>query len=46
LFPLRPIFDTVPPSLGQWGLCVGVAALVLVVEQAIKLAHRLREPNS
>jgi P-type Ca2+ transporter type 2C len=43
--PLADVFGTVALTGGQWLLCVTVAATVLVVEEAITLAGRLRTPQ-
>jgi Ca2+-transporting ATPase len=39
---LQRIFDTTPLDLGQWSICVGLAATLVVVEEAVKLALRDR----
>ncbi len=37
----QAIFDTVALTAGQWALCIGVALCVLVVEELVKLSHRV-----
>ena len=40
---LQRIFDTVELTLAQWGICVGLAASLVVVEELIKLVIRQRD---
>jgi magnesium-transporting ATPase (P-type) len=40
---LQRIFDTVELNLAQWGICIGIAASLLVVEELIKLVLRRRD---
>jgi P-type Ca2+ transporter type 2C len=40
---LQRIFDTVELNLAQWGICIGIAASLLVVEELIKLVLRWRD---
>jgi Ca2+-transporting ATPase len=40
--PAEAVFGTVPLDAGQWALCVAVAASVLLVEEVVKLAGRVR----
>jgi P-type Ca2+ transporter type 2C len=39
---LQRIFDTTELSLAQWGICVGIAASLVVIEELIKLIIRRR----
>lgn len=36
----QAIFDTVALTPEQWGICIGVALCVLLVEELVKLGHR------
>ncbi|MES5824816.1 HAD-IC family P-type ATPase [Streptomyces sp. RG80] len=38
----RTVFGTVPLTAGQWALCAGTAATVLLVELAVRLVRRPR----
>jgi Ca2+-transporting ATPase len=40
---LQQIFDTTELNLAQWGICIGIAAALVVVEELIKLVIRQRE---
>jgi Ca2+-transporting ATPase len=40
---LQRIFDTIDLSFGQWSICVGFAAGLVVVEELIKFVLRRRE---
>jgi Ca2+-transporting ATPase len=40
---LEQIFDTVELSFSQWSICIGIAAILVVVEELIKLVIRLRD---
>jgi P-type Ca2+ transporter type 2C len=40
---LQRIFDTTELSLAQWGICVGIAASLVVIEELIKLVIRRRD---
>jgi P-type Ca2+ transporter type 2C len=40
---LQRIFNTVDLSFGQWSICVGFAATLVVVEELIKFVLRRRE---
>jgi Ca2+-transporting ATPase len=39
---LQSIFDTTSLTLGQWGVCVGIALSIVVVEELVKLFLRRR----
>ena len=39
---LQAIFDTTSLTLGQWGVCVGIALSLVVVEEVVKLVLRRR----
>ncbi|HEX5881386.1 MAG TPA: cation-translocating P-type ATPase C-terminal domain-containing protein, partial [Actinomycetota bacterium] len=39
---LQRIFDTTELNLAQWGICIGIAASLVVVEELIKLVIRRR----
>ncbi|HET7762063.1 MAG TPA: HAD-IC family P-type ATPase, partial [Phycicoccus sp.] len=39
---LQAIFDTTSLTLGQWGICVGIALSIVVVEEVVKLVLRRR----
>lgn len=39
---LEGIFDTTGLSLGQWGVCIGLAASIIVIEEVIKFFVRRR----
>ncbi len=41
---LERIFGTTELDGGQWGICIAIAASLLVVEEAIKLVLRRRQP--
>ncbi|HEX4885672.1 MAG TPA: cation-translocating P-type ATPase [Casimicrobiaceae bacterium] len=40
---LQQGFGTVPLTAAEWGLCIAVAATVLVVREAVKVAFRMRD---
>jgi Ca2+-transporting ATPase len=40
---LQRIFDTTELNLAQWGICVGIAASLVVIEELIKLVIRQRD---
>jgi Ca2+-transporting ATPase len=40
---LQRIFDTTELNLAQWGICVGIAASLVVIEELIKLVIRQRK---
>jgi Ca2+-transporting ATPase len=40
---LQRIFDTTELNLAQWGICIGIAASLVVVEELIKLVLRQRD---
>ena len=40
---LERIFGTVELDLAQWGICVGIAASLVVIEELIKLVIRQRK---
>ena len=40
---LQRIFDTTELNLAQWGICIGIAASLVVVEELIKLIIRRRD---
>jgi Ca2+-transporting ATPase len=40
---LQRIFDTTELNLAQWGICVGIAASLVVIEELIKLIIRRRD---
>jgi Ca2+-transporting ATPase len=40
---LQRIFDTTELNLAQWGICIGIAASLVVIEELIKLIIRRRE---
>ena len=39
---LQQIFETIELSLGQWSICIGIAASLIVIEELIKLVIRRR----
>jgi Ca2+-transporting ATPase len=43
---MQRIFSTVDLSLEQWGICVGIALSLVVVEEIIKVFIRRRSPGS
>jgi P-type Ca2+ transporter type 2C len=40
---LQRIFDTTELNLAQWGICIGIAASLVVIEELIKLIIRRRD---
>jgi P-type Ca2+ transporter type 2C len=40
---LQRIFDTTELNLAQWGICIGIAASLVVIEELIKLVLRQRD---
>jgi P-type Ca2+ transporter type 2C len=40
---LQQIFDTTELTLAQWGICVGIAASLVAIEELIKLVLRQRD---
>jgi Ca2+-transporting ATPase len=43
---LKRIFDTVELSFSQWSICVGIAASLVVIEEAIKFVIRRRDSRN
>ena len=39
---LQRIFETTELDLAQWGICIGIAASLVVIEELIKLILRRR----
>jgi Ca2+-transporting ATPase len=43
---LERIFDTAELNFGQWSICIGIAASLVVVEEAIKFVIRRRDSRN